>query len=158
MPIIHFYFDFVSPYAYVAFHALPRTLAGLPYQVVHRPLVLGALLKAHGTPVPVSLPPAWLVLVNPGVPVPTGAVFARLASRDNPPLDPLPAFADSLALAKRDLLARWIDHRVIPLREAQDQIMYPGGLCSGDHGVGVHRAKACNILGNRAGEQIHPLR
>lgn len=41
MPIIHFYFDFVSPYAYVAFHALPRTLAGLPYQVVHRPLVLG---------------------------------------------------------------------------------------------------------------------
>ena len=48
MPIIHFYFDFVSPYAYVAFHALPRTLAGLPYQVVHRPLVLGALLKAHG--------------------------------------------------------------------------------------------------------------
>ena len=62
MPTIHFYFDFVSPYAYVAFHALPRTLAGLPYQVVHRPLVLGALLKAHGTPVPVSLPPKrdWL--------------------------------------------------------------------------------------------------
>ncbi len=48
MPIIHFYFDFVSPYAYVAFHALPRTLAGLPYQVVHRPLVLGALLELSG--------------------------------------------------------------------------------------------------------------
>lgn len=62
MPTIHFYFDFVSPYAYVAFHALPRTLAGLPYHVVYRPLVLGALLKAHGTPVPVGLRPKrdWL--------------------------------------------------------------------------------------------------
>lgn len=49
--------------------------------------------------VPLRLPPAWLVLVNPGVPVPTGAVFARLASRDNPPLGPLPAFADAPALA-----------------------------------------------------------
>ena len=57
MPVIHFYFDFVSPYAYVAFHALPRTLFGLPYHVVYRPLALGALLKAHGTPVPVGLPP-----------------------------------------------------------------------------------------------------
>lgn len=57
MPTIHFYFDFVSPYAYLAFHALPRTLFGLPHQMVYRPLVLGALLKAHGTPAPVSLPP-----------------------------------------------------------------------------------------------------
>lgn len=39
------------------------------------------------------------MLINPGVPVPTGAVFARLASRDNPPLAPVPAFADALALA-----------------------------------------------------------
>ncbi|MDP4033214.1 MAG: 4-(cytidine 5'-diphospho)-2-C-methyl-D-erythritol kinase [Pseudorhodobacter sp.] len=32
---------------------------------------------------PIALPPAWLVLVNPGVAVPTAAAFANLARRDN---------------------------------------------------------------------------
>lgn len=33
-----------------------------------------------------SLPPAWLVLVNPGVAVPTPAVFRALAQKENPPM------------------------------------------------------------------------
>ena len=37
-----------------------------------------------------GLPPAWLVLVNPGVAMPTGPVFAALPCRDNPPLPDLP--------------------------------------------------------------------
>ncbi len=48
---------------------------------------------------PVALPSFWLVLVNPGVPVPTPAVFAALARRDNDPLPDPPAFADAEALA-----------------------------------------------------------
>ena len=36
-------------------------------------------------PVP-TLPALWAVLVNPGVAVPTGAVFAGLARHDNPPM------------------------------------------------------------------------
>ena len=48
----------------------------------------------------VDLPPAGIVLVNPGVAVPTPAVFARLARRDNPALQPLPArFTDAATLA-----------------------------------------------------------
>lgn len=50
------------------------------------------------TPLP-PLPPAWLVLANPGVAVPTPAVFTALASRDNPPLPEVPAFGDAAALA-----------------------------------------------------------
>ncbi|MDE3078548.1 MAG: 4-(cytidine 5'-diphospho)-2-C-methyl-D-erythritol kinase [Paracoccaceae bacterium] len=56
-----------------------------------------------------DLPPAWLVLVNPGVGVPTGAVFQGLARRDNPPLpEPRPwpdavALADWLREARNDL-------------------------------------------------------
>lgn len=57
MPTILFYFDFVSPYAYLAFHQLPDMLAGLAYRVEYRPVVLGALLKAHGSPAPVSIAP-----------------------------------------------------------------------------------------------------
>ncbi len=47
---------------------------------------------------PVTLPPFSMVLVNPGVGVPTGAVFARLPRRDNSPLDAVPDFATAGAL------------------------------------------------------------
>ncbi|WP_134724280.1 4-(cytidine 5'-diphospho)-2-C-methyl-D-erythritol kinase [Paracoccus luteus] len=48
---------------------------------------------------PVPLPDLHLVLVNPGVALPTPAVFAALAARDNPPLPAsLPRFADAAAL------------------------------------------------------------
>ena len=40
------------------------------------------------------LPDCALVLVNPKVPVPTGAVFQSLRSKDNPPMDPLPKGLD----------------------------------------------------------------
>ncbi len=43
-------------------------------------------------PIP-PLPPAHLVLVNPGVAVPTPAVFKSLPSKTNPPLPPIPRFA-----------------------------------------------------------------
>ncbi len=46
------------------------------------------------------LPPVWIVLVNPGVEVPTGAVFRALASADNPALPPVPeGWPDAAALA-----------------------------------------------------------
>lgn len=46
------------------------------------------------------LPPVWLVLVNPGMPVPTGSVFAALARRDNAGLPDIPAggWPDAAAL------------------------------------------------------------
>jgi 4-diphosphocytidyl-2-C-methyl-D-erythritol kinase len=49
---------------------------------------------------PVSLPPAWLVLVNPGVAVSTAEVFGALERRDNPAMPlPLPPLPDATALA-----------------------------------------------------------
>lgn len=53
---------------------------------------------------PLALPPFAIVLVNPGVPVPTGAVFAGLASRDNPGMGDLPRCPDAATLF--DWLAR----------------------------------------------------
>lgn len=51
------------------------------------------------TPLP-TLPECHLVLANPGVPVPTGAVFSGLARRDNAPMpDVIPDFSDAGALA-----------------------------------------------------------
>ena len=50
-------------------------------------------------PLSQMLPPAWLVLVNPGQGVSTPAVFAALACRDNPPMPALQPWADAAALA-----------------------------------------------------------
>ncbi len=50
------------------------------------------------TEVPV-LPPLWMVLVNPGVEVPTPAVFKGLARKDNPLMAPVPAGLDASAFA-----------------------------------------------------------
>ena len=43
-----FYLDFISPYAYLAFHALPKALQGLSYQVSYQPILFGAVLQHHG--------------------------------------------------------------------------------------------------------------
>lgn len=51
----------------------------------------------HITPVP--LPPAGLLLVNPGLALATADVFRALTRRDNPPLPPIPALPDAQALA-----------------------------------------------------------
>lgn len=45
---VEFYFDPISPYAYLAFHALPQALAGLNVHVRYRPVLFAAMLKAAG--------------------------------------------------------------------------------------------------------------
>lgn len=45
---LRFYLDFISPYAYLAFHALPQALQGLSYQVSYQPILFGAVLQHHG--------------------------------------------------------------------------------------------------------------
>ncbi|QEA12397.1 2-hydroxychromene-2-carboxylate isomerase [Comamonas flocculans] len=58
---ITFYLDFVSPYAWLAFEQLPRTLQGLSAHVRYRPVLLGALLQHAGNPGPAAIAPkrAW---------------------------------------------------------------------------------------------------
>lgn len=48
MKHITFYVDFISPYAYLAFDALPRALVGISHSVRYEPVLLGALLQHHG--------------------------------------------------------------------------------------------------------------
>jgi 4-diphosphocytidyl-2-C-methyl-D-erythritol kinase len=50
-------------------------------------------------PLAQRLPPVWVVLVNPGVPLSTPAVFRALQNRDNPPMEELPLCTDAAGLA-----------------------------------------------------------
>lgn len=56
---------------------------------------------------PATLPPAWLVLANPGVAVPTPAVFAALTRRDHAPMPrSLPRLVSTADLAAFLLMMR----------------------------------------------------
>jgi 4-diphosphocytidyl-2-C-methyl-D-erythritol kinase len=72
--------------------------ADVPVCVAGRPMRMSGIGEVL-EPLP-PLPPLWLVLVNAGVEVPTGAVFSALARRDNPSLPAIPAegWADAATL------------------------------------------------------------
>ena len=48
MKTITCYFDFISPYAYLAFEALPQRLMGVSHRVTYKPVLFAGLLKHHG--------------------------------------------------------------------------------------------------------------
>ncbi len=56
MKHITFYFDVISPYAYLAFERLPEVLQGLSYEVTYKPVLFAGLLKHHGQLGPAEIP------------------------------------------------------------------------------------------------------
>jgi 2-hydroxychromene-2-carboxylate isomerase len=54
---IRFYYDPISPYAYLALMELPKALLGLSYTVSYHPILFAGLLKAHGQLGPAEIPP-----------------------------------------------------------------------------------------------------
>ncbi|MBN8487015.1 MAG: 2-hydroxychromene-2-carboxylate isomerase [Burkholderiales bacterium] len=56
MKALVFHYDVVSPYAWLAFQALPQALQGLSHAVEYRPLLFAGLLKAHGHKGPAEIP------------------------------------------------------------------------------------------------------
>ena len=48
MKTITCYLDFISPYAYLAFEALPQHLMGVSHRMVYKPVLFAAMLKHHG--------------------------------------------------------------------------------------------------------------
>lgn len=61
MKHITFWFDAVSPFAYLAFERLPQALEGLSYSVDYQPVVLAGLLAHWGQKGPAEIEPkrAW---------------------------------------------------------------------------------------------------
>ncbi len=61
MKTITFWFDVISPYAWLAFDRLPQALEGISVCVDHRPLLFAGLLQAWGQKGPAEITPkrAW---------------------------------------------------------------------------------------------------
>ncbi len=89
MKFITAYLDPVSPFAYLAFERWPQVLEGCSYAVEIRPVLFGAMLKAHAAKGPAEIEPKrqwtfrhvqWLAHTH-GIPFATPAVH---------PFNPLP--------------------------------------------------------------------
>jgi 2-hydroxychromene-2-carboxylate isomerase len=89
MKQIKFWFDPISPYAYLAFEHLPQALEGCSYAVEYRPVLFAGLLDHWGQKGPAEIEPkrawtfrqvAWLAQVH-GIPMqmPTQHPFNPLA-------------------------------------------------------------------------------
>jgi 2-hydroxychromene-2-carboxylate isomerase len=61
MKQLTFWFDVISPYAYLAFERLPRALEGLPVVIDYRPVLFAGLLNHWGQKGPAEIEPkrAW---------------------------------------------------------------------------------------------------
>jgi 2-hydroxychromene-2-carboxylate isomerase len=57
MKHITFYFDVISPYAYLAFEQLPKALEGISHSVTYKPVLFGALLQHFGQLGPAEIAP-----------------------------------------------------------------------------------------------------
>jgi 2-hydroxychromene-2-carboxylate isomerase len=92
MTPLTFWFDVISPYAWLAFDRLPQALEGLSYSVEYRPVVFAGLLKTFGQKGPAEIAPkrAW-----------TYRQVAWLAQRQGTPLVvPVPHPFNPLALQR----------------------------------------------------------
>ena len=107
MKQITFYLDFISPYAYLAFEQLPRTLQGLGYSVDYQPLLFAGLLKHHGQLGPAEIQPKrdwtyrqvlWLAQSN-------GIALQMPAQH---PFNPLPLLRLALACGRDGKVNRYV--------------------------------------------------
>jgi 2-hydroxychromene-2-carboxylate isomerase len=57
MKALDFWFDPVSPYAWLAFQRLPEAFSGVSYTVSYRPIVFAALLKHYAHKGPAEIEP-----------------------------------------------------------------------------------------------------
>jgi 2-hydroxychromene-2-carboxylate isomerase len=99
-PIVTFYFDPVSPYAWLAANALARIEAA-GAQIVFQPVLFAALLNAHGNIGPAEVPAKRAYIFRD---VMREAARAGLTFRGPPghPFNPLQALRMCLALTRQD--------------------------------------------------------
>jgi 2-hydroxychromene-2-carboxylate isomerase len=118
-PIV-FWFDPISPFAYLAFEHLPQALAGCTYAVEHRPVLFAGLLQHWGQKGPAEIEPkrawtfrhiAWLAQQH-GILLQTPAVH---------PFNPLPLLRLAVAAGP--------NRRVV---EAVMRHVWRGGADAGD--------------------------
>ncbi len=115
MKDIVFYFDPISPFAWLAFERLPQVLMGSSYRVVYKPILFAALLKAHGQLGPAEIPSkrAWTYRHVQWMGQHMGVPLVMPAGH---PFNPLPLLRLAVACAgpcDQGACSRWVASRVL---------------------------------------------
>lgn len=112
MKRITFYLDFVSPYAWLAYERLPAVLEGLSYQVLYKPVLLGALLQQHGNPGPAGIAPkrGWTYRHVVWLGHAQGTPLSMPARH---PFNPLPLLRQALACSDDGYINRFVAGAVL---------------------------------------------
>lgn len=124
MKHITFHFDFISPYAWLAFDQLPRTLEGLGYSVTYRPVLFGAILQHFGQLGPAEIAPkrVWTYRQINWLAQQQGTPLDLPASH---PFNPLPLLRLALACGQGGACNRYITETIF-------RHVWQGGLDAGD--------------------------
>jgi 2-hydroxychromene-2-carboxylate isomerase len=111
MKHITFHFDFISPFAWLAFDQLPRTLEGLSYSVTHKPLLFGAVLQHFGQLGPAEIAPkrVWTYRQVNWLAKQQGTPLDLPASH---PFNPLPLLRLALACGQGGACNRYITEMI----------------------------------------------
>jgi 2-hydroxychromene-2-carboxylate isomerase len=106
MTPITFWFDPVSPYAYLAFERLPQALVGCSYVVEYRPILFAGLLKHWGQLGPAEIAPKrdWTYRHVQWLARQQGSEFALPAAH---PFNPLPLLRLLIACGRDGRPSRW---------------------------------------------------
>lgn len=130
MPRLEYFFDYVSPFTYLADSQLAGVVERTGAELVYRPFLLGGVMKASGNAPPFSVP-------NKGRY--TGADVNRWAARYGVPLAPNPHFPVNTVLPMRAavvLLAEPADHAAFrSFHAAAFRAMWSEGANLADEGV-----------------------
>lgn len=111
MKTLSFWFDPISPFAYLAFERLPQALQGLSYTVRYRPVLFAALLKRHGQlgPAEIAGKRAWTYRHVLWLARTHGVPFDLPAAH---PFNPLPLLRLAVACSDAGEPNRWVCEQV----------------------------------------------
>jgi 2-hydroxychromene-2-carboxylate isomerase len=124
MKHITFHFDVISPYAYLAFEALPKALEGISYSVTYKPVLFGAILQHFGQLGPAEIAPkrTWTYRQINWLAKSQGTPLQMPASH---PFNPLGLLRLALACGKDGACNRYVTELLF-------RHVWQGGLEAGD--------------------------
>lgn len=107
MKHITFHFDLISPYAYLAFEALPQSLMGISHSVTYKPVLFGAILQHFGQLGPAEIAPKreWTYRQIQWLAISQGTPLHMPASH---PFNPLALLRLSLACGQGGACNRYV--------------------------------------------------
>jgi len=115
---VEYFFDYVSPYTYLADTQLPALVERTGAEIVYRPMLLGGLMKATGNSPPISVPAKGNYMLTD---------LQRWAARYGVPMQMNPHFPINTVTLMRGAIAAQQEGCLAPYHHAMFAAMWVDG-------------------------------